>query len=1401
MEKQVTSQNPADTGHECVPVENSAPTEEESKPSEAVVNNCGDCKQETKQKKESATTKGTASEFSEGITQSANTNEDGSCENLGSDPAPCQEQTVTAATALSSQGVDCSDTIQDTGHECVPFEDSAPTEKESKPSEASEFSEGITQSANTNEDGSCENLGSDPAPCQEQTVTAATALSSQGVDCSDTIQDTGHECVPFEDSAPTEEESKPSEASEFSEGITQSANTNEDGSCENLGSDPAPCQEQTVTAATALSSQGVDCSDTIQDTGHECVPFEDSAPTEKESKPSEASEFSEGITQSANTNEDGSCENLGSDPAPCQEQTVTAATALSSQGVDCSDTIQDTGHECVPFEDSAPTEKESKPSEASEFSEGITQSANTNEDGSCENLGSDPAPCQEQTVTAGVDCSDTIQDESCVTKNEPSELTPSQIPNDKKDNQVDEPEPELNENISTKNNSDNHFGDASEERQDKPESTTQHTQQLDDRSNDVENIGPTTPEASQTEEPQVTSEFSEGITQSANTNEDRSCENLGSDPAPCQEQTVTAATALSSQGVDCSDTIQDTGHECVPFEDSAPTEEESKPSEASEFSEGITQSANTNEDGSCENLGSDPAPCQEQTVTAATALSSQGVDCSDTIQDESCVTKNEPSELTPSQIPNDKKDNQVDEPEPELNENISTKNNSDNHFGDASEERQDKPESTTQHTQQLDDRSNDVENIGPTTPEASQTEEPQVTSEFSEGITQSANTNEDRSCENLGSDPAPCQEQTVTAATALSSQGVDCSDTIQDTGHECVPFEDSAPTEEESKPSEASEFSEGITQSANTNEDGSCENLGSDPAPCQEQTVTAATALSSQGVDCSDTIQDTGHECVPFEDSAPTEEESKPSEASEFSEGITQSANTNEDGSCENLGSDPAPCQEQTVTAATALSSQGVDCSDTIQDTGHECVPFEDSAPTEKESKPSEASEFSEGITQSANTNEDGSCENLGSDPAPCQEQTVTAGVDCSDTIQDTGHECVPFEDSAPTEEESKPSEASEFSEGITQSANTNEDGSCENLGSDPAPCQEQTVTAATALSSQGVDCSDTIQDTGHECVPFEDSAPTEKESKPSEASEFSEGITQSANTNEDGSCENLGSDPAPCQEQTVTAATALSSQGVDCSDTIQDESCVTKNEPSELTPSQIPNDKKDNQVDEPEPELNENISTKNNSDNHFGDASEERQDKPESTTQHTQQLDDRSNDVENIGPTTPEASQTEEPQVTSEFSEGITQSANTNEDRSCENLGSDPAPCQEQTVTAATALSSQGVDCSDTIQDESCVTKNEPSELTPSQIPNDKKDNQVDEPEPELNENISTKNNSDNHFGDASEERQDKPESTTQHTQQLDDRSNDVENIGPTTPEASQTEEPQVTSVQSPQF
>ncbi|XP_026013503.1 torsin-1A-interacting protein 2 isoform X1 [Astatotilapia calliptera] len=135
-----------------------------------------------------------------------------------------------------------------------------------------------------------------------------------------------------------------------------------------------------------------------------------------------------------------------------------------------------------------------------------------------------------------------------------------------------------------------------------------------------------------------------------------------------------------------------------------------------QFSEG--------EDGSCENLDSDQAHFQEHTVTAATALPSQPADFSDTIQDESRVTTNKPSELT-LQIPNDKANDQGDEPEPELKKNISAPNNSDNKFGDASEERLQEPESPTQ---QLDDHGNNVENIGATTPEASQTEDPQVTS-------------------------------------------------------------------------------------------------------------------------------------------------------------------------------------------------------------------------------------------------------------------------------------------------------------------------------------------------------------------------------------------------------------------------------------------------------------------------------------------------------------------------------------------------------------------------------------------------------------------------------------------------------------------------------------------------
>lgn len=53
--------------------------------------------------------------------------------------------------------------------------------------------------------------------------------------------------------------------------------------------------------------------------------------------------------------------------------------------------------------------------------------------------------------------------------------------------------------------------------------------------------------------------------------------------------------------------------------------------------------------------------------------------------DESRVTTNKPSELT-LQIPNDKANDQGDEPEPELKKNISAPNNSDNKFGDGESE-------------------------------------------------------------------------------------------------------------------------------------------------------------------------------------------------------------------------------------------------------------------------------------------------------------------------------------------------------------------------------------------------------------------------------------------------------------------------------------------------------------------------------------------------------------------------------------------------------------------------------------------------------------------------------------------------------------------------------------------
>ncbi|XP_013122602.1 torsin-1A-interacting protein 2 isoform X2 [Oreochromis niloticus] len=145
-----------------------------------------------------------------------------------------------------------------------------------------------------------------------------------------------------------------------------------------------------------------------------------------------------------------------------------------------------------------------------------------------------------------------------------------------------------------------------------------------------------------------------------------------------------------------------------------------------EFNEGEL-SANTNQDGSCEeNLDSDQAPCQE--VTAVTALPSQRADCSDTIQDrDSSETEVRSVAETNSPIKDstrtEKKSNQSQTdgkqllPKTEKQVTIAPK----------SEERRDKPESTTQDKQQLDVRSNDVENIGPNTPEATQPEDPQVT--------------------------------------------------------------------------------------------------------------------------------------------------------------------------------------------------------------------------------------------------------------------------------------------------------------------------------------------------------------------------------------------------------------------------------------------------------------------------------------------------------------------------------------------------------------------------------------------------------------------------------------------------------------------------------------------------
>ncbi|CAI5639679.1 unnamed protein product [Oreochromis niloticus] len=185
-------------------------------------------------------------------------------------------------------------------------------------------------------------------------------------------------------------------------------------------------------------------------------------------------EFNEG-EQSANTNQDGTSQ---TETQEASETTVSPNQAVVKNGGDCkpetpkkatSDATEETASGTSQTETREASETTVSPTQddqiggcrseeneeisamdntdcqsGDEFNEG-EQSANTNQDGSCkENLDSDQAPCQGDTVTA-------------------------------------------------------------EERRDKPESATQDKQKLDHHSNDVENIGPNTPEASQTEDPQVTS--------------------------------------------------------------------------------------------------------------------------------------------------------------------------------------------------------------------------------------------------------------------------------------------------------------------------------------------------------------------------------------------------------------------------------------------------------------------------------------------------------------------------------------------------------------------------------------------------------------------------------------------------------------------------------------------------------------------------------------------------------------------------------------------------------------------------------------------------------------------------------------------------------------------------------
>ncbi|XP_076736454.1 torsin-1A-interacting protein 2 isoform X4 [Maylandia zebra] len=186
--------------------------------------------------------------------------------------------------------------------------------------------------------------------------------------------------------------------------------------------------------------------------------------------------------------------------------------------------------------------------------------------------------------------------------------------------------------------------------------------------------------------------------------------------------------------------------------------------------------------------------------------------------------------------------------------------------------------------------------------------------------------------------------------------------------------------------------------------------------------------------------------------------------------------------------------------------------------------------------------------------------------------------------VQCCNEEHVPGEDSPPMEEKSEESEADVINRGDCKKETIKK----EKLATTEGTASDTSQTTTQGASETTVPPTQDKQDDridGGESEKKEISAKDNTDCQPGD--QFSEG--------EDGSCENLDSDQAHFQEHTVTAATALPSQPADFSDTIQ--------------------------------------------------ASEERRQEPESPTQ---QLDDHGNNVENIGPTTPEASQTEDPQVTS---------------------------------------------------------------------------------------------------------------------------------------------------------